>query len=409
MTNLSSGPPFPRQPDGAADAAQDLATQAGRIESLASDVAATHAPAQSAVGGTLVAPMALAPVLTLQSIQQMSQTAVFAAGALQSFASAVSTYNTTIERLNQRWNEGQASNFGVVPPLLPGGASAEDFRDGQARYESAVNAAREQLRQELRSEQRRAESELDDAADQARGMLRRGPNAVDVQSMASAGVFDDLWNALRGQLVPTSMISDVDYALWGLGRGLFAFEQFSKYMANVRLGTMAFPPRSPLFQAPYSPWYRWSSRDTWLLTRNYNAARAPWLTGAKVAGLASAPLGLVTSARTQMQQDANRTDLDSNERIARTGYRAGAETAGGFGAGAACAGAVGAGTSWTGLGALLAGGAAGVGCGILGKEAASELVDSTVEPVGEVGGDAIDAVEEHYERGPTILTPPILP
>ena len=390
MTDLSSGPPFPRQPDGAADAAQDMATQAGRIEGLASDVAASHEPAQAAVGGTLVAPMALAPVQTLQSIQQMSQTAVFAAGALQSFANAVATYNATIDRLNQRWTEGVASNFGVVPPLLPSGSTTEDFRDAQNQYENAVNAAREQLRTELRGEQRRAEALLDDAADTARGMLRRGPNATDVQAMASSGVFNDLWNAIKGQVMPAgNQLGNLGVGLWGLGRGLWAFEKFSDYMANVRLGKMAFPPMSPLFQAQYSPWYRWSGRDTWLLTRNYNAARAPWLTSAKWASRAAAPLGFVVPGATQWQQDAG---MDGSERVARTGYRAAAEGGAGLAAGAACAGPAAAAASPSGPGAFVAGGAAGLVCGIAGKEAASEIVDWTIKPVGEAGAWVINGV-----------------
>lgn len=271
--------------------------------------------------------------------------------------------------------------------MLPGDSTPEQFRNAQTQYEGAVNAARDRLRAELRGEQRTAEGLLDDAADEARAMLRRGPNPADIQAMGNAGVFDDLWNSLKGQLVPPSELGTLGVGLWGLGRGLMAFEKFSDYMANVRLGTMAFPPRSPLFQAQYSPWYRWSGRDTWLLTRNYNAARAPWLTAGKWAGRVAAPVGFVMPGVTQWQQDSG---LDGEERAARTGYRAAAEGGAGLGAAAACAGPAAAAASPSGPGALLAGTGAGIVCGVAGKEVASEIVDWTIEPVGEAGAWAID-------------------
>jgi hypothetical protein len=354
MVNLSAGPPFPHQPGDAGPTAQALAGKAAAIQAVGGDVTAAHAPAQSSVSGLLTPPMATAPQPTVRLVQQTSRSALFTAGALQLFADAADTYNSTIDRLNEQWSTAESNNFGVEQPALPGDATSEQVGQAQAQFEADVNAARAALRDELRGQQRAAEATLDDAADEARGMLTRGPNAADVKHLVRLGVFHELLEGLRGIVMPLDQ-SQLGLGLFGVSRGLQALDYYAKYMgAKARNAMMFSPTRAPLtlpelrsLRADVRGWTRLSTR-------------------------------LLGPA-------ANLAFLYGNVR--EDGVVQGtAETAAGIRAAADCVrlAATRAGRSPASL--VIAGGAAGLFCGVLGKETAEAIMEDGAEIVEDAAG-----------------------
>jgi hypothetical protein len=353
MVNLSAGPPFPHQPGGAGAAAQNLAGKAAAIQAVGGDVTSAHAPAQSSVSGLFSAPMATAPQPALRMVRQTSRSTLFAAGALQLFANAAETYNGTIDRLNEQWSTAESNNFGVEHPYVPGGATPAQASQAQAQYEADVNAARAALRKELRGKQATAEGKLDDAAEEARGMLARGPNGADTNQLVRLGVFHDLLDGLRGQFMPLDE-SLLGLTLFGAGRGLQALDYYAKYAGALTRNAMRFQPgRVPLtlqeLRALRADARRWTRLSTRLL----------------------GPGGNLVSLIGNVREDGV--------------VKGTAETAAGLRAAATCArqAVMRAGKSPASL--VISGGVAGLLCGVLGEETANRIL----EDAGEVAEDAV--------------------
>lgn len=193
---MTAGPPFDLYPVTSCNitsASQGIASQATEVEGVAASVQAAHQPALLGTLGTMQSPMATSPTSVVANAQQIAQGAVFAAGALELFSAAVETYDSGISRLNERWSQAEADNFGIFPGLA---STPRELEESQAAFEAAVSAAREQLRAELREEQRQLEDTLDDAAERTSGMLGRGPNAGDLKTIESAGGFVGLVTSL---------------------------------------------------------------------------------------------------------------------------------------------------------------------------------------------------------------------
>jgi hypothetical protein len=356
MANLSAGPPFPHQPNRAACAAQDLASQASNIRGLAGDVSTAHAPAQAAVGGVLSGPMAAAPIPVQDSANQLAVTAIFGAGAIQTFANAIQDYNRTIDRLNERWATESGDNFGVSPPYVPGGATPEQAQEAQAAYAAAVDAARERLRAELRGKQRAAEGELDAAAADSAGMLRRGPNDADAQRMLLGGVFEDLLESFKGQVIPIDW-STVGLTLFGAGRGLQALDVYAKYLTDVTRRGMRYRPGA----AP-------------LTLRELRAMRAQVTRLTRLSTRLLGPAGNIVNLVSNIREDGV--------------VEGGAKSAAGITAAAQCAGRTvtalgGRSGPWTTAGATAL---AGLTCGIFGEEAAERIMEDGGEIAEDVAG-----------------------
>jgi hypothetical protein len=211
---VTAGPPFetyPTTPCVINSESQGIASQAAQIEGVAAQVQSAHQPALLGTLGSMRPPMAASPTAVVTLSQQLAQAAVFAAGALELFATAVEKYDSGIGKLNERWAHAEATNFGVVPRLLPSDATPKDFRESRAAFEAAVCAARERLRLELRAEQGELEDALDAAAKRTAGMLSRGPNAADLKAIDADGGFAALVTSLPFSMARGFLFSAADY------------------------------------------------------------------------------------------------------------------------------------------------------------------------------------------------------
>jgi len=292
---MTAGPPFESYPVTSCEinsASNTIASKAAEIESVAAEVQTAHRPALLGSRGTLRPLMALSSAPIVARSQQLTQAGVFAAGALELFGNAVQKYDLGITRLNERWADAEANNFGVVPMLLPSGATVEDFQESQAAFERAVNAAREQLRRELQAEQRKLEEALDNAADRTAGMLGRGPNAADIKAIDAGGGFVPLVTSL-----PFSMARGF---LFG------AAEAYAKKMAENASKIVHYTTliRNRQVRMPVAV------AD--------DAARARAGTAAKVLKAVGNALGWATGITAQHDKDLKEhPDLDFAERVGR--------------------------------------------------------------------------------------------
>jgi len=406
---MTAGPPFDHYPatSGAIlGASSAIASEGADVGAVGTAVEAAHRSAAVGVLGTLQSPMAAAPQKVIDSTVQISQAGVFASGAVRLFGKAVQTYDDGIDRLNERWHQAEATNFGVARPSLPCDATPQEQQQSEADYTHAVSAARERLREELRGEQRRLEAELDDAADRSAGMLDRGPNAADMAAMSDAGLLEEIWNSLQGRWTPPGHMGPYGVGSWWAGQAGTTFGVGSSWMTKVTYGR--FAPRNALGRyVPVSaPWYQnayrasggWFGRNAnnWQARPYASAAHSSWATAGKWVGRGGGLLGVGTAGFSQWSMDANRTDLSGAERWGRAGTRAVVAGGAGWG-GAILGGKVGAGIGFAvggPVGAVVGGVLGGLVGGVIGSGLGNEVADHVVDFAGEAAETAVNAAEE---------------
>ena len=178
---------YPAAPASIRGSVTDLTASGTAIQSLAYGVALAHRRATSSVLGSLLAPLTAALDPVTSRGRQLGEAAGFCAGALTMFAGAVEAYNTRIDELNAEYAAASGSGFGVAEPQLRPGMSPQARQDSLDRYDSAVADARAALIARLTRERDRAEQVLDAVATDVAGMLGRGPNDGDWQTISAAG------------------------------------------------------------------------------------------------------------------------------------------------------------------------------------------------------------------------------
>ena len=377
MVDLSQGPPFPHQPGDASGPAEGLVSLASRLQGVGGDLTTAAAPSVPAVDGLFTAPIAAAPAQPRQDIQNVSEASLFAAGALAIYESSRQTYNTTIDGLNQEWNEFAADAY------VPGGATPEQAQ--------AVQDAIDSKRADLRRRQQAAERTLDDDAGDVASMLRAGPAA-----MSDPTVGEKILGALRGLVTPSTALGAFGVPAFLANQGLGRTGNLAAWMANVRLGR--FAPRSPagLYISPgnLSTWQRMlaSTKSTnWQALPYQSTSRAAWLSGLKWTGRVAKPLTFATSAAEQAFRDWDDPTLSTEAKVGRSTYRGvvqGGAALGGAWAGAQAGAAIG---SFGGpVGTVVGGVVGGLVGGAVASGAAGWVVDHTVD----AAGDAVDWAAE---------------
>lgn len=133
-----------------------LARSGNAMSAVADDAASAATAAADSLEGDLDAPTrALAGPLSTQGVQ-LRGAAGFAGAAMTMFSAAIAAYNATIDTLNQE-------------------------------YDAAAPSARDAKAADLSRRRLAAEAVLDAEAEDAAGMLQRGPNAVDWTTFETAG------------------------------------------------------------------------------------------------------------------------------------------------------------------------------------------------------------------------------
>ena len=209
---------------------------------------------------------------------------------------------------------------------------------------------------------------------------------------------DDLWQALRGNALPSSAMGALGIGLWGLGRGLTVFGKTASWMTMVELGR--FAPRNALgqFTSLDMPWWQRAMSSTdgknWVANPYMADSRGVWSTAGKWGGRAGGVLAIGTAGLSQWMQDSNRADLTTSERVGRTTYR-GLVAGGAAWAGAVAGGEIGGaiGTAiCPGVGTVIGGAIGGIAGGVIGSGAGNWVVDHTVDAVGHGTEAVVNAV-----------------
>jgi len=200
---------------------------------------------------------------------------------------------------------------------------------------------------------------------------------------------EDLWKALRGNVLPPSAMGALGVGLWGFGRGLSVMGGTSSWMTKVVLGR--FAPRGDLgrFVSPadMSLWERAiASTDgkNWVANPFMSDTRGAWASVGKWGGRAGGVLAIGTSALGQWMQDSGNPNLDTSQRIGRSAYRgvvAGGAAWGGAVAGAEAGAAIG--TLIGPEGTVIGGIVGGIAGGVIGSGVGNWVVDHTVNAVGD--------------------------
>jgi uncharacterized protein YukE len=240
------------------------------------------------------------------------------------------------------------------------------------------------------------------------GPLRGGgrPGAADIGGLgltvaartSAPSMFDDMWSALEGNVVPPSTMGPAGYGSWGLGLGLSIFGPTASWMTQVRFGR--FAPRDALgrFMPLDAPWYKTAYRamqgDSWIALPYRSAGRAGWETAGKWAGRAGGAVSVGTAGLDQWMRDSGRTDLSTTERVGRATYRgavAGGAAWGGAVAGTEMGGAIGT-AICPGVGTVVGGVVGGVAGGVVGSGVGNWVADHTVDWAGDRVQDVSDGV-----------------
>jgi uncharacterized protein YukE len=208
---------------------------------------------------------------------------------------------------------------------------------------------------------------------------------------------EDLWKALRGNVLPPSAGGDLGIGLWAFGRGLKLAGGTSGWMTKVVLGR--FAPRDALgrFVSPADlSWFQRALQSTdgksWIANPYAAGSRGAWSTAGRWAGRAGIVIGAGLSALGQWSQDAGK-NMGTGERVTRSAYRgvvSGASAWGGAVAGTEVGAAVGSfiGPEGTVIGGLVG----GIVGGVAGSGVGNWAVDHTVNAVGDAGETAVHAV-----------------
>ncbi len=106
-------PHYQATPGAVYDAAEQTEAQAKPVGSMRGAVLSRHAHAVAAASGILQPPLSSADQQVVKSAEAVLQDAAFAAGCTRNWGDAITTYNTGVDRLNQRYDEAAANNFGL--------------------------------------------------------------------------------------------------------------------------------------------------------------------------------------------------------------------------------------------------------------------------------------------------------
>jgi hypothetical protein len=198
-SGATAGPPFARyaaSPEDIDTAAGDIAAAAPATASVTDAVWRTHTSARLGVAADLSEPMDAAPEPTLANASQVAEAAKFGGAVVKQFGTAVTEFNSGVDRLNSEWSlaekaDGAAEHgiFGLV------GLVADPLVDG----------AKERLAAHLRGRYAELESDLDAAANDAAGMLNRGPNAADWRRLRESASSSSTPLTLAGFGLPFDM------------------------------------------------------------------------------------------------------------------------------------------------------------------------------------------------------------
>jgi uncharacterized protein YukE len=209
----------------------------------------------------------------------------------------------------------------------------------------------------------------------------------------------DIWNSLRGNVLPPSTLGALGQGLWAGGRALMVFGKIASWMTIVQLGR--FAPRDALgrFVSPASlSWWETIMKSgdgkNWIALPYMANARNFWKMAGKWGGRAGTTLAVVTSGLNQWFQDAGNPRLDTASKVGRATYRGvavgaatwvlatqGAELGMGIG-------------SFAGpVGTVVGGVIGGVVGGVVGSGVANFVVDHTVNWVGHATDTAVHTVE----------------
>ncbi len=294
---MTAGPPFEHYPVSAGamvSSANAIAARAQQVQAVAMNVQSAATPAINNVFGVVSPPVISAPKPVLAQSQQLMQQTVFAAGAVRMFGKAIATYDAGIDRLNDRWNAGVASDFGVTAAVIPAGAKPAERQNLESAHTQAISAARQKLRLELIGLQKKLEHDVDQTGNQVATMISQGPTTSNLNTIQSSGGFD-IFPALVS--MPGGIARSVLFA---------SAEAFAKEMARTApglIGPTPLRPGSPLFNySGLSP-----EEAKWL----------GWAKGFKIGGTA---LGLGVTGLNQHLKDLQRyPNMDSPERVGRDG------------------------------------------------------------------------------------------
>lgn len=137
--------------------------------------------------GVLEAPLASSDHRVTASVRSLSGAAVFAGGAVRTFATNIETFDRGVDDLNRRWNVAAATDFGVASATYPADAKPAERASVDSARDDDVDAAGRALLTSLQREYARLEAALDDDADTVAGMLKQGPTEATVLTMYAAG------------------------------------------------------------------------------------------------------------------------------------------------------------------------------------------------------------------------------
>lgn len=182
-------------------AAEDTTNRLKAVDSVRSQVEKDHRSLLGSVEGTLRSSAANAVENPVKHAEDINQKALFAAGALQMFATAIDMFDfyrqhpRSVSRLNSAYMRAAANNFGVDDPEYDKDATQEEKSDTFDGWVSHVHRAGKATLHDLKVEYGHLEDRLDSDAKKVAKMLNEGPNAEDLKTMYANGALPS-WAAL---------------------------------------------------------------------------------------------------------------------------------------------------------------------------------------------------------------------
>lgn len=372
LGSTNTGPRVPR-----------LAATAKRLHprpSVSRSWRARHTQATTFVGGEPRAAMDAAPSEAKSKTRTMYTRAVVAGAAISSYGEAVTSFNAKVDRWNRR---------------IEATKDAEEARE---------------LYQDLKPAYHSAEQTLEDAASTSKQHLHRWNDNSTIKELWSGGSLPEAAAAMMPEAglslsdrPATETASDV------LGQAASTLGDTSALAALRGTSATRFAPRWSngrfMSHTDYAKG-SWKARVSgatqsrnWVPKPGQASTAGRWASVGKWAGRGSGVLTAASGAFDQWTQDANRSDLDTGDRMARSGTRAALDTGGavvGAKAGAAGGAAAGAAIGSIIPGAGTAAGAAvgGVIGGIVGSGAGAWLADKGADYIMEPMTDALHSTRD---------------
>lgn len=250
---------------------------------------------------------------------------------------------------------------------------------------------------------------VETGGNRAASMLKDGPTQQNVSLAKSAGllpqsandVWDDIWSAAKGIVIPPGTTGWPGYAMWGAGKLGFGVGTGTSWMQKVSIGR--FAPRNELgrFVSPddLSWWQKGMAAGedaSWVAKSGQAGAYANWATAGTYAKWGGTALGFAAGAWSQWSQDEDNQSLDTTAKVGRATYR-GAMTAAGGWVGAEVGGEAGAAIGTMicpGVGTVVGGVIGGLAGAVVGSGVANAVVDKTIEFAGDVADGAKNVVDD---------------